>query len=271
MLIKSGSLVLTPADAALPDGTPLILWDNVVAFGNVTATTEAAGYPANNLSNPATNQEWRAADTTAQTITIATGSSAPLSGVGIARHNFGSAGITVEVGYTSGSFVNLAGPVLPTNDEPLLFWFTDQVRASIEIKLSVGSVPARAAVAYCGNMMMMQRGVTIADYAVPVFARKTEFYNGKSERGDFLGRIVTSQFIDGVSHAYKYLTPDWYRANMAPFLEAAQQDSPFFYAFAPDDYPLEVAYVWLNGDPIGMTDPVTKRMHVTLALGGIIE
>lgn len=271
-LIISDNLVLTGPDAALPAGTPLILWDNIVTFGNISSASAAEdGYPLTNVSNPSTNQEWRAASVGSKTITITTGSANDVQAVGIARHNFGSSGITVEVGYTSGGWNNLAGPIVPGNDEPLLFHFTAQPLTTVEIKLSGGSVAPRMAVVYCGPLLTMERGVTIQDYAVPRFARKTEFYNARSERGDFLGRIITSQFIEGIEHAYKYLTPDWYRSKMVPFVLAAQQDRPFFYAFAPDDYPQEVAYAWLTGDPVGLTDPSTRRMHVTLPLGGIAE
>lgn len=269
-LVISDNLVLTAPDAALPAGTPLILWDNRVTFGSIEASsTTEEGYPASNLSNPATNQEWRAPGIGARTLTFTTGTADDMEAVGIARHNFGSAGISVEVGFSSGGWNNLAGPLIPANDEPLLFWFTAQPLSTIEVKLLAGSAPARAAVMYAGPLLKMQRGVTIQDYLIPRFARKTEFYNGASERGDFLGRIATSQFIAGVEHSYKYLTPDWYRANFDPFVKVAQQDRPFFYAVNPAEYPSEVAYAWLSGDPAAVTDPVTKRMHVVLQMGGI--
>lgn len=280
-LIVSQNLVLSDDDAALPAGTPIILWDNIVTIDNVEADSEAEGYPATNLANPATNQEWRAgsADSPAPStveITITTNSAEDIAAVGVARHNFGSAGISVEVGYYNPSspteWVSLAGPVTPGSDEPLLFRFTAQPLAQVVIQLLGGDEDPRAAVLYCGPLLVMERGVDIAaDFTVPRFARRTEFYNGRSERGDYLGRIVTSQFIEGVEHTFSHLDPDWYRSEIDPFVQAGQQDTPFFYCFAPDDYPLEVAFAWFAADPVPMTNPVTRRKKLVLKLDGIVE
>jgi hypothetical protein len=280
MLVLSSNLVLSEAEA-LPEGTPLILWDNIVTSANISADNEADGYPVTNLANPATSQEWRAGSTDSPSsadveITVTTGSADDVDAVGIARHNFGSEAIAVEVGYYDTSsppvWVSLAGPQIPPNDEPLLLWFTAQPLSHVVVRLYEGDDFARAAVLYVGKLLKMQRGVDIdKDIAVPRFSRRTEFVTGKSERGDYLGRIVTSQWIDSVEHTFSHLDPDWYRAYADPFVRAAQQDVPFFYAFAPDDYPYEVAFVWLQDDPIPLTNPVTRRKRLVLKVGGIIE
>jgi hypothetical protein len=62
MLVISQNLVLSPAEAALPDGVPLILYENKVTRTNVTATSEDSDYPITNVANVATNQEWRSVD-----------------------------------------------------------------------------------------------------------------------------------------------------------------------------------------------------------------
>lgn len=192
MLVISQNLVLSEADAALPEGTPRILWDNIVAFGLIEADSEAEGYPASNLSNPATDQEWRAEAAGDVEITITVNVVDEQSAVGIARHNFGSAGIAVEVGYYDVSLVwnNLAGPQMPGSDEPMLFQFTSQSLSEITIKLATGDEAARAAVVYAGDMLIMPRGVDVdGDYLIPRFARKTEFAAPMSERGDYNGQI----------------------------------------------------------------------------------
>ncbi len=275
MLILGSTLVLSPVAAALPPGTPRILWDNIVTFGSITADSEAVGYPASNLANPATNQEWRAAAVGAVEITITVGVVAEQAACGIARHNFGSAGIAVEWGYYDGSLVwqNLAGPIMPGDDEPLLAQWTYQSLSSIIIRLASGSEAARAAVVYAGPMLIMERGVDVdADYLVPKFARKTEFSAPLSDRGDYLGRWVTSQWIDGVTHTYSHLTADFVREEMLPFIHAAQQDVPFFYAMRSDDgVTYDVSYVSLMDDPMPAKNPVTGRYKVMLKMGGIVQ
>jgi hypothetical protein len=275
MLVISSDLVLTPAAAALPPGTPRILWRNLVTFGSITADSEAVGYPISNVANPATDQEWRAAAAGDVEIGITITDVGVQSAVGIARHNFGSAAIAVEIGYYDESdvWVNLAGPQMPGNDEPLLFQFTEQSLAEIVIRLAEGDDAARCAVIYAGKMLIMERGVGVdADFLVPLFARKTEFAAPRSERGDYMGRIVTSRYIDDVEHAYAHLTADFFRDEIDPFIAAVQQDLPFFYAMRADDgVTYDVAYVWLTDDPMPAKSPVTGRYKLSLKMGGIVE
>lgn len=276
MLVISQDIVLSAAQASLPPGTPRILWDNIVTFSNIAADSEATGYPASNLSNVATNQEWRASAAGDVEITITTGVVDNQSAVGIAKHNFGSAGIAVEIGYYNDNspdeWVNLAGPQMPADDEPLLFQFTEQSLAQIVIKLAEGDEAARAGVVYAGKMLHMERGVEINDdFAVPRFARRTEFAAPRSERGDYQGRIVTSQFIEGVEHSYAHLTADFFRDQLDPFIAAAQQNTPFFYAMRADNgVGWDVAYAWLTDDPMPLKSPVTGRYKIELKMGGIV-
>lgn len=498
MLVISSAIVLSPADAALPPGTPRILWDNIVTFGTIAADSEAAGYPATNLANPATNQEWRAEAAGDVKIAITVGVVADQSAVGIARHNFGSAGIAVSLrgtaggvdaftklllhfdgadasttftdssgaahvvtasgnaqidtadfkfdgsaglfdgvgdyvstpdhadfdlgsgdftidtwfkipsadaggsqlllagqmdnvasiastsfyierrlsgnairavfgigagnvtvqslaGYTGSTnpgwhhlavsrsgtslrmFIDgvlqnttsmvgtvnnsssalaigrggevassewkgwidefrlsvgiarwtaaftppvvpypyelLVGEFMPANDEPLLCQFTEQSLSEIVIKLAEGDEAARAAVVYAGPMLIMPRGVDVdADFLIPRFARKTEYAAPLSERGDYVGRIVTSEYIEGVTHNYSHLEADFIRDEIDPFIASVQADAPFFYAMRADDgVNYDVAFAWFTDDPMPAKSPVTGRYKLAMKMGGIVE
>lgn len=280
MLVISSSLVLSAADEALPDGTPLILWDNRVTISNVTADSEDADFPATNLANPATNQEWRGSPDSPATevnIDVAINTAELIDGVGIARHNFGTDGIAVTILSVSADSppveTILAGPQIPPNDEPMLFQFTQQAFATLRVLLDVpASIVPRAAVLYVGPLLVTERSFDVgADFTPPRFARKTTSVNGMSHAGDFLGRIITSQAIDNAVAIWKHFTPDWYRDEFDPFIAAAQRDTPFFFAWHPGEYPYEVAFAWLAEDPYPVTSPVTGRMHVSINMDGIIE
>lgn len=281
MLIQSSTLILSTAEDALPDGTPLILYDNRVTIANITSDSEDADYPVTNLANPATNLEWRGASNspTATTVQIdaTVNSVVEVDAVGIARHNFGTEGIAVTVYHVTSDSPNdehlLAGPQIPSNDEPLLFQFTAQSVFKIRVELTVpASIVPRAAVMYVGKLLVTERGFDVgSDFLVPRFARKTDFVNGRSWAGDFLGRIVTSESIENIQLQWRHFTPAWYRSYFDPFVEAAQNDTPFFLAWSPDDYPYEVAYVWLADDPLPPTSPITGRVGISLKLDGIKE
>lgn len=275
MLVLSSDLVLSAEEAALPPGTPLIGWHNVVTFGGVTADTTEDGFPVSNVANPATDLEWRAADTTVQYITIATGYVDDIDYVGIARHNFADTGIAVSIGYFDTSsppvWTELAPAQIPPDNSPMLFRFTPQPLATVMIKIETGSAAARIGVVYCGKLLVMERGVVVdADFPPPTFARKANVVTGRSERGDYLGRIVTGKWLE-TSFSFAHLTPAWYRSTFEPFARVAEDDLPFFYAWQPATYPYEVAFLWLLDDIMPRFSPVTGRHAITLKVGGILE
>ena len=66
-----------------------------------------------------------------------------------------------------------------------------------------------------------------------------------------------------------HLTPSWYRTNMVPFVEAGRE-TPFFFAWRPSSYPLEVGYAWLLNDPQMSNQLPNGMVQVELAMGGIV-
>src|SRR5690606_30139707 len=85
------AMIILPDDATLPDN-PRLGWRNLVTPGNVSASSEATGFPALNLGNETTFQIWRAAAAETVGITADLGGVVTVDYVGIARHNFGSEG-----------------------------------------------------------------------------------------------------------------------------------------------------------------------------------
>ena len=97
-LYTSPGLVLSGAEAAFPAGTPLIGYQDLTEASNVFSTTAAAGFPVTNLANSATHLVWRGSATTGyEYVSVVTNTADLIDYVGIARHNFGSAGIGVLV------------------------------------------------------------------------------------------------------------------------------------------------------------------------------
>lgn len=281
MLVISQSLVLSAEDDALPDGTPLILYENEVTVSNITADSEDFNYPVTNLANPATNQEWRGSASsptpTDVVIDVALGSASLVDGVAIARHNFGTEQIAMSIYSVSTDSppveTLVAGPQIPPDDTPIMFVFTEALFPTLRIVLDVpASTIPRAGVLYVGEVLRCERGFDVgAEFTPPSFARRTVAVNGKSHAGDFLGRIITSQSIEGSTATFRHFTASWYRQYFDPFVAAAQRGTPFFFSWAPDDYPYEVAFLWLADDPMPLTSPITGRVGVSLKMDGIVE
>lgn len=270
MIVISSGLVLGQSQDAGPDH-PVVGWQNRVTTSSVTADTEDADYPAVNLANPSTALRWKAGDTTEQYITVATGSAEDIDYLAVARHNFGSAAIAVSVegrDETEGDppFVELAGPVIPPDDAPLLFRFAPQPLAEIRLKMASGGAPATAAVLYVGKLLVLQRKIYVGHTPMK-FGRETRVTNGRSESGQFLGRIVLGESVEtGID--LQNLTPAWYRANMEPFLQAART-RPFFFAWRPGKYPYETGYAWLTNAPKPSNQRSNGMMQVALQMGGV--
>lgn len=251
-IVLSSALVLSaPTDPTGPNA-PVIGWRNIVAAGGIEADSEAAGYPVTNLANPSTAPQasWRSASTAEQFVTVATPGGDAIDYVGIARHNFGSAGINISIEAADpdnpGDWIEIFAAVVLAGDGPAVLRFEPTYATAIRLRLiPPGAVPPRAAVLYVGQLLRLPRGLQSG--LVPLaFAASDEVVSGQAESGDFLGRIVTNQSLKSAV-SVRYLPYDWFRANMGPFARAART-IPFFFAWAPADYPDDAGYAWLDGD-----------------------
>jgi hypothetical protein len=266
MLVISTNLALSPE--GLDPECPLIGWKNIVTLGNIISSTSAASFPVSNLANPATHLEWRGTAThTDELITIPLTDVEPVDYVGIARHNFGSAGIGVSIDGDEGfGFVELVA-VMPQNDSPLLLRFLPQSYRQIRIHLHVSSIPPRAAVVYAGKLLVVERRIYVGHTPLP-HGRRSNVISGMSETGNFLGRIVTGEWRE-TSIPLQLITPSWLRSQMLAFLAAAGRDTPFFFAWRPASYPLEVGYCWLTGNPMPVPVAPSNRIAFQVDVAGI--
>lgn len=269
MLVISGQLILQPVTPAQTD-LPLIGWRNLVTATSISADSELDNYPASNLATPATHPqaEWRSATTDEQHLTILVDSVDDVDYIGIARHNLGTAEIPVSIEVMDeGEWVEIVGEVMPGDDCPLLFRFPGRSVSQIRIRLQAGSVPPRAAVVYLGKLLVLERKVYVGHTPIP-HARKANIVNGRSETGEFLGRIVLGEWSE-TTVPLSLISPEWFRANMAAFLKVAKE-TPFFFAWRPDTYPREVGFAWLTDDPIPTPVGPSNRIAFELKLGGIV-
>jgi hypothetical protein len=270
-VIISSSLVITAGDDDLNSNSPIIGYQNLTTAANISATTEAAGFPATNMANPATHLKWKANSSGVEYITITIDSPEDIDYLAVAAHNFGTNLTAVSVeGYVSGWIELIPQHLLP-NDGPVIFRFTPQAFYAIRLVIqpSVAAVPVarRAAVVYVGELLSLQRRLYVGHTPI-TYGRKTMIANPRSMSGAFLGRIVVGEKV-GTSVALQNLTASWYRAYMEPFLQVAKE-SPFFFAWRPGTYPNETGYTWLADDPVPTNQSPNGMMQITLELEGVV-
>lgn len=271
MIVISSALALSLVESRTANN-PVVGWRNLVSFGSVVADHEAAGYPASNLANPATDagQQWRSDSTAEQFLTFSVVSESPVDYVGIARHNFGSSGAMVSIEYpdpeNEEEWLELVEPFLPGDDSPILARFVPTFLESLRIRIQPVDTPPRAAVVYIGEILVMQRRVYVGHTPITM-GRSQNVQHNWSEGGDFLGSVLISEKRT-TSFPMANLTPAWVRAELAPFLVNCRT-SPFFWAWRPGDYPREVGFVVAQNDPRPTNQRSNGMMQVEFQLGGI--
>jgi hypothetical protein len=276
-VVIAGSLIL--ADVLSGGGiinanNPLIGWRNVASSSPLSATSSAAGFPVSHLANPATHLRWKAAGSppvTDQFVRIDVASVEPLDYLAIARHNFASAQIPVSIERLVSTgpevWAVLVAPVLLPNDGPALFRFAPQGLTSIRIRMQPGLAAPTIAVVYTGRLLVLQRRIYVGHTPIN-YGRRAKITNARSESGNFLGRIVLSEQTE-TSVDLQNLTPDWYRAQLEPFIRASKE-APFFFAWRPGDYPYEIGYCWMTNDPQPSNQRANGMMQVGLEMSGIV-
>jgi hypothetical protein len=268
VIVISRDLVLSPL-AAERLNLPVIGWHNMVTISNATASSTAIGYPISNVANPSTQLKWRAASTAAQTVELGVAATDDIDYVGIAGHNFGSAGIALAIDRNGASpaWDEIVEEFMPATDDAIIARFTPGAYSRLRLRLASGSAAAQVAVIYVGKLLVCERGLP-GDHTPVNLGRSSKVTNNRSEAGHFLGRVQTGRQA-GSQASFRHLTSGWYRTYFDPFLKVAETE-PFFFAWKPQEFPGDVGYCWLTNDPQPTRDFTTGRMHVDLNLGAAL-
>lgn len=269
-IVISDSFVLSDSTPQYPVTAdhPIVGWHNIVTATNIAATHEDPDFPASNLATGSTYEDWRSDDDGEQFLTITTGYVDEIDYVGVAKHNWGTEQVTVSIeGFIDGVWEELVGEMLLADDAPLLFRFTAQSLSHVRIRLQAptDALP-RAAVVYVGKLLTLERKIWNDHVPLP-HGRKTEIQNGRSESGNFMGRIVLGAWRESVI-PLSLLSPDWVRDYAMDFL-IASATTPFFFGWRPETYPLEVGYVWTTEDPMPVPKSPDNRIAFDIKVSGV--
>lgn len=273
MIVISSALVLSGSDDLQPNN-PVIGWDNRVTINNITSSTEAEGFPITNVANPITSPagRWKGTGITGdEEILVELEGLEDVDYVGIARHNLGTNQIPILIeGSTEGGspFEILVDETLLPDDAPAIFRFIPQSLTDLRITLGLdtSTVAPEIAVIYVGKLLILQRRLYVGHTPITM-GRSENIVTGKTENGDFLGRIVTSE-QRSTEVALQNLTPSWYRSEMDPFIEASKE-TPFFFAWRPFAYPYEVGFAWMTNNPQPVNQRPNGMMQIQLQMTGI--
>jgi hypothetical protein len=250
-------------DPAVPLTHSRIGIDNIARTGTVSASSEAAGFPAIAAANPLTYEFWKPTAFPAWW-RVDAGAAVTVDYVGIAAHNLGTIGSTVEVQSSDdNSTWTTVDSHTPTSDSPIMFLFAPVSarywRITVAGEAVIGAV-------YIGKVIEMQRAAYAGINPIDL-SRRTVIRPNVSENGQWLGRSIIRQG-NATSVTFRHLTFDWYKVNFDTFVKAARQ-YPFFFAWRPDAYPDSVGYVWTDTDIVPTTMGIRKFLEVGISMEGI--
>lgn len=250
----------------ITDCNPRIGYDNIVLPTTVTADQGAASLP--NLANPATYLVWTADSIAAQSIGANLLAARTVNYYGIAAHNLGTAGatITFQSSVNGVDWVDVTPGVLLQTNFAMIEEFADEFAQFYRLRITGATVIPSVGVLYIGKMLRVQRRIYVG-HAPMVLNRKTIVNSGKSETGQFLGRVVRSTTFETQVQVMN-LKASWVRQKLDPFLAVAA-DRPFFWSWRPCSYPSEVGYAWTMKDPDVTNTRPNGMMDFSMSLQGI--
>lgn len=271
MIVISDDVVLTAAEQAdgITGDNPRIGWHNIVPAGAIAASDDDDAFPVSNLLRPETFLKWKGGNIGEHTITVTATPAESVNYFAIAGHNFATAGAGLKLQQSPDgiTWTDLTDEFLPATDHALMVEFAD-TQASQYYRLVVAptvAIPEIGAL-NIGRVLRMQRRLYVGHKPMGL-NRKTETSTGFSESGQFLGRTRLRQMLEG-SAEFANITPDWVRAYFDDFQDAAET-LPFFFAWRPEAYPDEIAYVSLTGDPDIVNQQANGMVGISMSMRGI--
>lgn len=266
-LILSPGLIVSPADGS-DLHYPLIGWHNQVTFNNVSADSEAAGYPATNLGNPATTNRWLSAITEEQLVEVSN-IEGQANYVAVARHTLNGATISVEaITAEPGADWEVVHPgLLVANGEPIVLRFVAGFYVGVRLRIVPDGVAPSIAVLFVGDLIAVRPGIR-PSFTPPSDARDVDLVQGMSISGEHLGAIVEGASLS-TSVEFEAMEPDFYDVEMRDFVRGASAGDPFFFVWDPATHPDDAAYCWLTQSAKPVIIRSTGDIGLSFSIGGL--
>lgn len=268
MIVISSSIVLGPTAEAVDARNPRIGWRNFVTATNVSADEQADDEPVVNIANPATYLTWRGETTAQQAVTVSLESATDVNYFALAKHNLGSTGASLTFQYSTNgsSWTDITNPQVLNSDFVVIHEFDTVFARFFRLLIVPGTAPPAIAVLYIGTTLVLQRRIYVGHTPLP-YGRSTTVSTGRSESGQFLGRVLRREFLES-SVSLQNLTPAWYRSYLDLFVQAART-KPFFWAWRPQSYPNETGYAWLTDDVKVSNQRANGMMQASWSMQGV--
>lgn len=226
-----------------------VCYSNLATTVTGTPTSERTGYSAANCYDWYTTSYWSPTSASGNhRIFWNFGSNKTADYFAIYRHNLGAVGGTVVLEYSSdgATWFTAFTAVSATNNELVIKLFTSQTKRYWRVTFALSSAtPFYVGVVMFGAKLPLYRGM-VAGFTVPRHGRKNDIVNQKTEGGQFVGRVKTSQGARS-SINFKHITQAWVRSYWEAFVEHAEL-LPFLFSWNHDTHPQDAVYCVSDGE-----------------------
>lgn len=220
------------------DKAPLVLWDNLLTGGTLTASTEESGAEVENITTGSTFDYWTPT-TTSGAVYLDTGTPKTASALGIAAHNLGSLGATITVKDASGP--TTLATVSPTDDKTILILFDETSTSDWEIEITGASAAFSIGVMTLGEPLIFETGIT-PSYTPLWMAENIELFNNKSLGGQFFQNRIVRKSSEGIVNL-NILDRDFVEGiSFQDFRDYYNEGKTFFWAAGPSVFDKDVSF-----------------------------
>jgi len=222
---------------------PLILFDNRLLDGTLTASTTAAGFNVHNVRDLRPYTWWRAANTNACVILVDCGRARPASCLGVTGHNFHSAGASILVQHSmdNATWTWAFPEFVPSSNRALLRSFPESSARFWRLHIAATTVAPQAAVIMIGREMRFPRHVS----GRGTFSPRTDAPQKKSavsKRGHLLGATVDYTEITADA-TFSNISEAWVTSTFEPFWDThGGLGRPFFWVWNTTLLPASVLF-----------------------------
>lgn len=223
------------------DTLPMVLWDNIMSQGTITASTTDATTVATNVGTETTFDYWKPTALPAWS-KVDAGSAKTVDSFAIVAHNLGSSGSTIILQYsTDNSTWNNTLTVVPTDDTPILGIITSVSARYWRVYITGSTIP------YIGIISIGQRLVLpggVKPGYTPIWqAQKVELLQSKSLGGQFLGNRILRQGAE-TSIGLVSFSRTFAEADLQSFKGWYNGGHAFIWASGPSVFTKDVGYCW---------------------------
>lgn len=219
-----------------------VAWQSLAVV--VTASGSADGYPAINVTDPATWSSWLASGTDGW-VQYDFGSAVPVDALGISAHNLATSATGYSVQHSDDAVAwTTVTTQSPLTDEDIYILMPSVTARYWRVQLS-GPAANIGVIVFTQKLSLLH--APIDGYTPLHHARQyTKLFND-SVRGQFLGNRVMSAGAETSVDMGFYERP-WLESNIRPFEYHYNQGGTFFYAGCPSQWPLDMGYCRAGGD-----------------------